>query len=514
MVLKTNHPSSPFLQRSQKFVKLCTSYGQFEYMRQIKKVSGKEIGKWTKNQLIELGPTFVKIGQFMSTRTDVFGEEITDELKELQDNAAPLPFSVLCPYIQKVETNFSVIEEKPIAAASIGQVHVGELKTGEKVVLKIKRPGIESQIIEDFEMLLFGIQIVKFLSEDRKIREFEILFKEYYNLLQEEVDFTREIKTIQKFRQNFSTKKWIKIPAVFEKISNHDVIVMDYVPSIKIDNIAKISELGFNKEKIAQKLIELYIKQIIEYGLVHIDPHPGNVGITEEGKIVFYDFGMVLMLDPRIKERFTQFLIAVYDKDINAICSVAVEMGLIVVEPEDIPYFKTFLIAFLSYIETADLEDFKVSYISKINISSTPFLVSSKFVLLLRGISILEGVCKKLDPDFNFKKTLDPYINEFIVDINYFEARAMSDIKLITKVPDKVQVNQIQLEVLEKTIRNVEMNVRQEKKQKTFAIGGTLSTLLLDQWIGSTDVPITGIVTCILLTYFVIINGKVYKGRS
>jgi predicted unusual protein kinase regulating ubiquinone biosynthesis (AarF/ABC1/UbiB family) len=189
-------------------------------------------------------------------------------------------------------------------------------------------------------------------------------------------------------------------------------------------------------------------------------------------------------------------------------------MGLIVVEPEDLPYFKTFLIAFLSYIETADLEDFKVSYISKINISSTPFLVSSKFVLLLRGISILEGVCKKLDPDFNFKKTLDPYIDEFIVDVNYFEARAMSDIKLITKVPDKVQVNQIQLEVLEKTIRNVEMNVRQEKKQKSFAIGGTLCTLLLDQWIGSTDVPITGIVTCILLTYFVIINGKVYKGRS
>lgn len=509
-MLKKKPLERDFLKRSQKFVKLCTYYGQFEYMRQVKKASGKEIGKWTKERLIELGPTFVKIGQFMSTRTDVFGEEITDELKQLQDNAAPVPFSEVCSYIDQVRPFFNTIEETPIAAASIGQVHVAELKTGQKVVLKVKRPGIECLILDDFEMLLFAIRILKIISDDRKIREFEILFNEYYKLLQEEVDFTRETKTIQKFKDNFSNKKWVKIPSVYEKISNNDLIVMDYVPSIKIDNVQRITELGFNRDKIAQKLIELYIKQIIEYGFVHIDPHPGNVGITEQGKIVFYDFGMVLNLDNKIKERFTQFLVAIYDKDINTICSVAIEIGLIVVEPQNLPFFKNFLISFLSYIETADLEDFKVSYISKINTASTPFLVSSKFVLLLRGISILEGVCKKLDPNFNFKKTLDPYIDEFIVDVNYFETRAMSDIKLITKVPNKVQINQIQLEVLEKTVRDVETNVRSANQQKLILIGGSVFSLMLEQELGDVF-PVTTFVALGLLTYLIIINVKVHK---
>jgi predicted unusual protein kinase regulating ubiquinone biosynthesis (AarF/ABC1/UbiB family) len=249
---------------------------------------------------------------------------------------------------------------------------------------------------------------------------------------------------------------------------------MEYVPTCKIDDIEKLDAMKFNRERIAQKLVELFIKQVIDFGIVHIDPHPGNVGITENGKIVFYDFGMILDLDMKIKENFTTFLIAVYDRDINTICSIAIEMGLIVVEPQNIPYFKTFLISFLSYIETANLEDFKISYINKINKTSTPFLVSSKFILLLRGISILEGVCKKLDADFNFRKTLDPYIDQFIVDVNYFEARAISDLKLITKVPDKVQLNQIQLEVLEKTMRDVENNVKKEQDQRYLMMIGVL----------------------------------------
>jgi len=500
--LKNNN--STFFVKTNKCVNILKSYVEFKYLKNVKKYTDAEIGRWVKDKLVSMGPTFVKIGQFMSTRTDVFGEEITNELKDLQDNVSPLTYETLEEYINPILINFESLEKEPIASASIGQVHIGKLKTGEKIVIKVKRPFIENQIDEDFELLLFVVKVLKKISDERQIKEFEILFNEYYKLLKEEIDFKREAATMQKFADFFSDKKWLKIPKVYSKFSNDNVITMEYLPCIKINDIEAIDKLKFNREKIAQKLVELFICQIIDSGLVHIDPHPGNVGITEAGKIVFYDFGMVLNIDLKIKEKFTSFLIAIYDKDINEICNIAIEIGLITVEPQNIPYFKTFLISFLAYVEKADIEEFKISYINKISQSEkAPFLISSKFVLLLRGISILEGVCKKLDPNFNFKKPLDPYIDQFIVDINYFEKRAMSDLRLITRVPDKVQSNQIQIEVLEKSIRDVENVTRQDQKEKYHQIIGILFTMMMQYEFNQ---GILGAIVYVLY-YSIIING-------
>ena len=499
MPLKKN----PFA-KTNKCFSIFRSYVEFKYLKNVEKLSDVEIGRWIKNKLISMGPTFVKIGQFMSTRTDVFGEDITNQLKELQDNVSPLSYEVLEDYINPILITIDSIDKIPIASASIGQVHIGKLKNGEKIVLKVKRPFIEEQINEDFELLLFVVKMLKYVSDDRQINEFEILFNEYYKLLKEEIDFIREADTIQKFKDFFKEKKWLSVPKVYTEYSNENVIVMEYVPSIKINDIEKIDKMKFNRERIAEKLVELLINQIIDNGLVHIDPHPGNVGITENGKIVFYDFGMVLNIDFKIKEKFTSFLIAIYDKDINEICNIAIEIGLITVKPEDIPYFKTFLISFLDYVEKADIEEFKISYINKISKSKkAPFLISSKFVLLLRGISILEGVCKTLDPNFTFKKPLGPYIDQFIVDINYFEKRAISDLKLFTKVPDRVQNSQIKIEVMEKNIRDMEKSAKKERKQKNYQIIGILFTIVMQYEFEQ------GIIAALLsvISYLILING-------
>ena len=311
-----------------------------------------------------------------------------------------------------------------------------------------------------------------------------------------------------KFKKIFKSTGWVKIPTLYPKLSDEAVITMEYVPSIKINDISALKNKKFNCPRIAQKLVEAFINQIIEYGVVHIDPHPGNVGITSNGKIVFYDFGMILNLDMRIKEKFTSFLIAVYDKDVDSICSIAIDMGLIVIEKQDIPYFKVFLISFLTYIENANLEEFKISYINKLNKTSTPFLISSKFILLLRGISILEGVCKTLDPDFNFRKTLNPYIDQYVADVNYFESRALSDIKLLTRVPDKVQIGQIQLEVLEKTVRDVEQSMKKEHDDRYMLTLACLLSLFMQHEYA------LGIVTAVgmFITYsFLNLNGRIYK---
>ncbi len=503
------HTVNKIAYRAKKFSSIFTSYIELEYLRVIKKKDKSSIGEWTRERLTKMGPTFVKIGQFMSTRTDVFGEEITDQLKKLQDNVLPLKYEELEDFIGVLKNNFTYIDPNPIASASIGQVHEGRLKqNNERVVLKVKRPGIEEQIIDDFETLLFGIGILKNLSNDRKINEFELLFNEYFKLLKEEIDFDREAQNMTRFQKMFEKKKWVKIPKVYKELSNNDIITMEFVGANKIDDFQKIDALGFDREKMAKKLVELFISQVIDYGFVHIDPHPGNVGISDNGKIVFYDFGMILDLDMQLKDKFKKFLLAIYDKDVDAICNIVIDMDLVVVEPKNIPYFKIFLVSFLSYIETANLEEFKLNYIDKLNTYSTPFLISSKFILLLRGISILEGVCKRLDPNFNFKKIIDPYIDEFLIDVNYFESKAITDINLITKVPDKVQMNQIQLEVLENSIRDVEKKISQEQSNNySTLLAGFLIMIMHNEF----D---QGLLTALFLglSYvFILNNGKIYR---
>lgn len=467
------------INRTKNFCKIVKVYTEFEYLRVIKKQTNTELGRWTKEKLVELGPTFIKIGQFMSSRTDIFGEEITSQLKDLQDNVSPLNYTELKDLVKPLENKLSYINEVPIASASIAQVHIGKLQDGQDIVLKIKRPNINDKIVDDFEALLFGINILKQLSNDRKINEFNILFNEYYNLLKEEIDFFKEVDNMKKFKENFKNKKWVKIPSVFEDLCTNDIIVMEYIQSSKIDNLDNLNKLNFNKELIAQKLIEMLIKQIIDYGFVHIDPHPGNVGITQTGQIVFYDFGMMLSIDKHVREKFSIFLMAIYDKDVNLISQIAIDMGLVVIEPENIPYFKTFLISFLNYIETANIEDFKNSYLKKLYKTSTPFLLSSKFVLLSRGISILEGLCIKLDPNFNFKSTLDTYIDKYLFNIGYLEGRAMNDIKLFSKLPNNSQNNQIQIEVIEKTLKDVEQNLKDEQNEKNMMFLALLSIFIM-----------------------------------
>jgi len=467
------------IQKTKKFTSFFKSYIELEYLLKVKKSSKPAIGKWVTHKLASMGPTFIKIGQLMSTRKDILGEEITNELKQLQDNISPLPYNILEEYLTIFNDEFESIDTNPIASASIGQVHTGILKNGKKIVVKIKRPNIENSINEDFDMLLFSINILKRISNDRKIYEFELLFNEYYKLLKEEINFKNEATNMIKFKENFKNIKWVKIPYLYKNLSNNDIITMEYVPSIKISDIKKIKNLNFNQKKIAEKLIEIFMIQIIDYGTVHIDPHPGNIGINTDGKIVFYDFGMILDIDVNIKEKFTALLIGIYDKDINVISDIAIDMGLIIVEEKNKPYLKTFLISFLKYIENSNIEEFKETYIDKFNSSTNPnepnpFIISSKFILLLRGISILEGVCKTLYPKFNFKDSLEPYINTFILDINYFESRAITDLKLITKVPEKVQMTQINLEVIEKNIQDVEKKIQKEQTEKNFILIGLI----------------------------------------
>lgn len=421
-----------------------------------------QIGKMTYNTFKTLGPTFVKIGQFISTRSDIFGKDFTEELKLLQDNVKPMTPEELDPIRVAIAPNFEFINEEPIAAASIGQVHYGKLKNGTPVAVKFKRVGIDETINDDFKMLLIIIEAVKTFASQRQIMELEVSLKEYYALLMEEINFKNEVANMKEFKKQFRDTKWIKVPTPFDDLCTNDVIVMEYVPAVKIDNIQQIQAMNFSRAMLCQKLLECFFTQIVQFGFVHIDPHPGNMGISTDGKLVFYDYGMFVKLDGNLKQSIRSLFLAVYDRDVEEISKLLMDLNIITVEPAKEAYFKKFVASFLVYIDNLDINDFKLSYIDKIDASETQFLISSKFILLLRGISILEGVCKTLYPSFNYREILEPFVSDFIIDIDYIERRGMKDISRLTTTSDKLVVSEISLGMMEKDMETMKKKLATE----------------------------------------------------
>lgn len=440
----------------------------------------RKIGKLSFDSLKGLGPTFVKIGQFLSTRSDIFGKDFTDELKGLQDNVDPMPFEEVAPLVQHLnETGrFDSIDTTPIASASIGQVHVAKLTDGTLVAIKFKREGIDQTIHDDFAMLLSAIETIKLFASHRQITEIEISLREYYNLLQEEIDFKKEVGNMKRFKEQFRNIKWIKVPVPYDDICSQDTIVMEYVPSIKINNIEEIKDARFNGSRISQKLLECFFSQIVNYGFVHIDPHPGNVGITRNGKIVFYDYGMFVALDGVMKTSLKSLFLAMYDRDVEEVCRLLVDLKIVIVDPSKLAYFKRFIASFLSYLDNLDVNDFKVSYLDRIDQSQMQFQISSKFILLLRGITILEGICKALNTSFSYREVLDPFISEFVLDAEYLERRGKRDLARLTGATDKITTSEISLGMVETDVQNIKVSMDRATTRSRYITVATIATIL------------------------------------
>ena len=399
---------------------------------------------------------------------------------------------------------FNTIHETPIAAASIGQVHYGKLEDGREIVVKFKRLDIESTIKEDFNMLLGVMGFVRFFTQHRQVQEVEISLRQYYDLLMEEIDFTKEVANMKRFAQQFVSTRWIKVPQPYDKYCNNDIIVMEYVPSLKINDIEAIEEAGLRKDVISQKLLECFFTQIVQYGFVHIDPHPGNVGINPTtGKLVFYDYGMFVELNGVMKDTIKQIFIAMYDRDIDDVCDLLIKYDIIQLEPERAPYFKKFIASFLVYLDNLDVNDFKVSYLDRIDQSEMQFLISSKFVLLLRGISIMEGNCKLLDANFNYRSVLDPFINEFIMDISYLERRGTKDIQRFTQTPDRVVTSEISLSMVEKDVASLKKKHIDEIMKNRLAIIVLFSLLLFQS-----DIHVSGMISLLMASAFLYVYNK------
>lgn len=373
----------------------------------------------------ELGPSFIKLAQILSSRPDLITEEYASEFKKLQDEVPPFSFTEALRIMEEEFRRspyelFDEIEKNPVAAASIAQVHNATLKDGSSVVIKIQRPNI-SEIIETDITILKAIasRMVKYIPESDFINPTGIV-EEFSKTVRKELDFTEELKNISRFGRNFHKHPHITIPTPYAGMTSKRVIVMERIEGIRIDDIKGIDRLGFDRRELAKVGVDAYFKMFFEDGFFHADPHPGNIFVTPDGKIGLVDFGIVGWLSPEIMQSTAKALIALVKKDFDALIDQYIELGL-VREEVDLEEFKKdfksdivdFLIPLydisISQIDIVQYMDILMHLAAKHHLK-----IPSDLLLLDKCMLILDSVGRELDPDFNFISVAEPYAAKLV----------------------------------------------------------------------------------------------------
>jgi predicted unusual protein kinase regulating ubiquinone biosynthesis (AarF/ABC1/UbiB family) len=367
--------------------------------------------------LLTLGPTFIKLGQILSTRPDILPPAYIEVLEGLQDDVPPAPWEeskvVLEEEFGPVDETFDDFDRDPISGASLGQVYTATYE-GDAVAVKVRRPGIESLVEADLRTIRWSIPLIKRFTGAGRAFSLENLADEFAKTIREEMDYARERSMLEEIRGNFADEERIRIPETYESVSGPRVLTMEYVPGTKISDIDALDAAGHDRTAVAETLQEVYLQMIIEDGVFHADPHPGNLAVDDDGAVIFYDFGMAGRVDPFIQEKIVDFYVAVARQDIDAILDTLISMGTLSPEADREVMGNVMELA-IADASGEDIEQYQVNQIIE-QVESTiyefPLRLPPNLALVLRVATVVEGVCVTLDPEFDFISTATEYLRE------------------------------------------------------------------------------------------------------
>jgi len=369
--------------------------------------------------LEELGPTFVKFGQIMSTRTEIFPPELIAQLKKLQDHAKPLPFSEVLGVIQQTCPNledwFCEIDESPVASASIGQVHRAKLRDGTVVAVKVQRPGIPEQIENDLAILASMAERIEAVFPETRMYNPSGLVQDFATQIRKELDFTRDGRNSERMARNFRDVPGIHFPKIYWEYSSSHLLIMEFVKGVRVDNVEAIRAQGTDPHEIAIRGFNAYLKMIFEDGFFHGDPHPGNLLVSDTGDLVFLDFGIVGVLRPEKKTLFVNLLFALTTDDVDMIIKALEGFGIVVAE-ENREALRDDLYIMLHDFGGGD-EILQFNFGLMINeltdvMRRYNLKVPMSLMLLLKTLVMVLDVAVKLDPKFSFGSEITPYLRK------------------------------------------------------------------------------------------------------
>ncbi|MDX1917642.1 MAG: AarF/UbiB family protein [Candidatus Caenarcaniphilales bacterium] len=413
-------------------------------------------------QLNDLGGAFIKVGQFIATREDLVPKEYIEELSQLQDSVPPIRDEEIQAVLRRALGEdpvklFRSIEAEPLASASIAQVHKAVTKEGVTIVLKIQKPNLGKLFLEDLAIVRTFSCFFDRHSTWAKHRFWPQICDEFGKVLFEEIDFVHEAINAERMRLNLiPDHPNLIIPRIHWDFVKQEVLAMEYVPSLKLTDRQVLLDLHINPKKIAEELLSIFLDQLFKHHFFHADPHQGNLGITEEGKLVLYDYGMTYKIDELITRHFKEAILAIVSQDTDRLVQALDAMNLI--RPgADLNLIKTVIQkTTFKYYSGSRLQDLYIDEIKDdINrmIASSPIRMPPTLAYVFRTAGILEGLCRSFDSNFNFINSIQPYTRKWIVDskdasmiekalsklAERFDIPALNDLMALASLPSKAK---------------------------------------------------------------------------
>ena len=403
--------------------------------------------------LEDLGPTFIKMGQILSTRPDLLPAEFIRELPKLQDEVSSFSFSEIKEIIVKelhkpVGQIFSHFDEQPLAAASIGQVHKARTFDGQDVVVKVQRPGIQNTIQVDLEIMLHLADLMEKHLEGWDIQKPSKIVEEFAQTLEKELDYSLEAAYMERFARQFEKEPTVHVPKIFHEASTSRVLTMECITGIKISDIEQLKQEGLDRSKIARHGFDLIMKQIFEHGFFHADPHPGNIFVLPDNILCYIDFGMMGRIDLKNREDFADLIMNIAQR--NEVKTTDTLLRLLISEDEpdyhslagDVADFMDqHCYRPLKEVELGKLLNQLLEITSKHRLSIPPNLF-----LMIKALSTVEGIGRALDSDFDVIGQAGPFVRK--IQLNRFSprriARDMTDsgtdlFQLLGEIPGEVR---------------------------------------------------------------------------
>lgn len=464
------------LKRSARLISVLSKYGFKDMLARMnggnkqEDISGSSdeiISKGTVYERIrlaleELGPTFVKLGQTFSNREDLLPPEMIQELQKLQDKVETVDMNVEealeSEFNISVKDYFREIQKEPLATASIAQVYKGILLDGSPVILKLRKPDVQS-VIEDDLLLIKDIEkLISAYSEIGEKLNLKQAISTFEKSLLEEVSLINEKNNIQQFRLNFKNNKETYVPKVYEEFSNNNILCMEFIDGIKVTDKSVLLANDIDPVKVSEAGLRLFVSQILDYGFFHADPHAGNILVKKDGKIVFIDFGAVGKIQPNDKEILENLIVSFVAKNSHKIVRSLKKMAISYEIPDE-RRFENDVEDILNFVHSSSLQDINVQVIinkMKDILKDNRLYMPDYFYLLFKGISLIEGVGRSINPDLDIVKSLHPYTKKIFT-------KKISPKNLLKTVMDRMMNFTDNVDEIPKELRSVLQKLDENK---------------------------------------------------